>query len=71
MHRNIVKVVFLMLYGTDLFQLIGQPMVDFASLLEIPLFNELMLVYEIQYNATKDALKHFLEEQVSFDSKQP
>ncbi|VDK80406.1 unnamed protein product [Litomosoides sigmodontis] len=43
--------------------LIGQSMVDFASLLEIPLFNELMLVYEIQYNATKDALKHFLEEQ--------
>ncbi|KAL3984564.1 hypothetical protein ACH3XW_35035 [Acanthocheilonema viteae] len=38
-------------------------MVDLASLLEIPLFNELMLVYEIQYNATKDALKHFLEEQ--------
>lgn len=42
-------------------------MVDFASLLEIPLFNELMLVYEIQYNATKDALKHFLEEQVGPD----
>uniref|UniRef100_A0A915PHY9 C2H2-type domain-containing protein n=1 Tax=Setaria digitata TaxID=48799 RepID=A0A915PHY9_9BILA len=41
----------------------NQPTVDFASLLEIPLFNELMLVYEIQYNATKDALKHFLEEQ--------
>ncbi|CAG9540750.1 unnamed protein product [Cercopithifilaria johnstoni] len=43
--------------------LVNQPIVDFASLLEIPLFNELMLVYEIQYNATKDALKHFLEEQ--------
>uniref|UniRef100_A0A0R3S0P2 Uncharacterized protein n=1 Tax=Elaeophora elaphi TaxID=1147741 RepID=A0A0R3S0P2_9BILA len=43
--------------------LADQPMVDLASLLEIPLFNELMLVYEIQYNATKDALKHFLEEQ--------
>uniref|UniRef100_A0A1I7VIH4 C2H2-type domain-containing protein n=1 Tax=Loa loa TaxID=7209 RepID=A0A1I7VIH4_LOALO len=45
--------------------LLNQSMVDFASLLEIPLFNELMLVYEIQYNATKDALKHFLEEQPS------
>ncbi|VDN89797.1 unnamed protein product [Brugia pahangi] len=42
---------------------LNQSMIDLASLLEIPLFNELMLVYEIQYNATKDALKHFLEEQ--------
>ncbi|KAM3717633.1 Telomere zinc finger-associated protein [Dirofilaria immitis] len=46
--------------GNDVFD---QSTTDFASLLEIPLFNELMLVYEIQYNATKDALKHFLEEQ--------
>uniref|UniRef100_A0A8R1XZN2 C2H2-type domain-containing protein n=1 Tax=Onchocerca volvulus TaxID=6282 RepID=A0A8R1XZN2_ONCVO len=46
-----------------LFQLLNQSTADFSSLLEIPLFNELMLVYEIQYNATKDALKHFLEEQ--------
>uniref|UniRef100_A0AAF5PUG4 C2H2-type domain-containing protein n=1 Tax=Wuchereria bancrofti TaxID=6293 RepID=A0AAF5PUG4_WUCBA len=45
--------------------LFNQSMIDLASLLEIPLFNELMLVYEIQYNATKDALKHFLEEQPS------
>ncbi|OZC12252.1 hypothetical protein X798_00773 [Onchocerca flexuosa] len=43
--------------------LLNQSTADFSSLLEIPLFNELMLVYEIQYNATKDALKHFLEEQ--------
>lgn len=52
------------------FQPSNQSAADVASLLEIPLFNELMLVYEIQYNATKDALKHFLEEQV-YSFKRP
>ncbi|VDM98672.1 unnamed protein product [Thelazia callipaeda] len=38
-------------------------MLNLNNLLELPYFQELMLIYEIQYNATRDALKRFLEEQ--------